>query len=46
MGKCRRRKCALKHPTKVEEATARAIYQQLEPGIKRLIESSTQQQDS
>jgi hypothetical protein len=46
MGKCRRRKCALEHPTKVEEATARAIYQQLEPGIKRLIELSKQQQDS
>lgn len=45
MGKCKRKKCGLKHPNSVEEATARAIYQQLEPGIKQLLESGKQRKD-
>jgi hypothetical protein len=40
MGKCKRgTKCVNDHPDSVDEATARAVYQQLEPGIKRLLES-------
>jgi hypothetical protein len=44
MGKCKRRNtCGFEHPTSVEEATAVAMYQQLEPGIKKLLESDTDQ---
>jgi hypothetical protein len=47
MGKCKRRdRCDFDHPTSVQEAAAVAMYQQLEPGIKRLLESDKKQNDN
>jgi hypothetical protein len=44
MGKCRRRnKCDFEHPTSVEEAAAVAMYKQLEPGIRKLLEGDNTQ---
>jgi hypothetical protein len=39
MGACMRRGCRLNHPTSVDDATATAVYKQLEPGVKRLLET-------
>jgi hypothetical protein len=44
MGKCRRsNKCDFEHPTSVEEAAAVAMYKQLEPGIRKLLEGDNTQ---
>jgi hypothetical protein len=39
MGSCSRPDCRKSHPEQVDEAAAAAIYAQLEPGIKRLLQS-------
>jgi hypothetical protein len=40
MGSCRRPTCRMTHPTSVPDAAALAIYRQIEPGIKRLLETN------
>jgi hypothetical protein len=37
MGKCKRDMCRNQHPDDVDEATAKHVYTQLEPGIKKLL---------
>jgi hypothetical protein len=40
MGKCPKyKKCNLDHPASVDNAVATTVYQQMEPGIKRLLET-------
>jgi hypothetical protein len=39
MGKCPKYKCDFDHPTSVDNAVATTVYQQMEPGIKRLLET-------
>ena len=39
MGKCTRRPCDNDHPVTVDEAIATTLYAQLEPGIKRMLET-------
>jgi hypothetical protein len=45
MGTCARRRCANNHPTSIDAAAATAVYKQLEPGIKRLLESKKQRRN-
>ena len=39
MGKCNRRPCTNDHPVTVAEGIATTLYAQLEPGIKRILET-------
>jgi hypothetical protein len=38
MGKCPKSKCDFDHPASVDNAVTATVYQQMEPGIKRLLE--------
>jgi hypothetical protein len=38
MGQCCRPHCVFQHPESIEETVADAIYKQLEPGVKRIME--------
>jgi hypothetical protein len=40
MGSCKRANCHMNHPTSVGEEAALAVYKQIEPGIKRLLETN------
>jgi hypothetical protein len=40
MGVCKRLDCLNDHPVSVDNATATTVYKQLEPGIKRLLETN------
>jgi hypothetical protein len=39
MGKCPKYKCNFDHPASVDNAVTTTVYQQMEPGIKRLLET-------
>jgi hypothetical protein len=39
MGRCVRQNCQKKHPEQVDEAAVVAVLEQLEPGIKRLLDT-------
>jgi hypothetical protein len=45
MGKCTRRPCYNDHPDTVDEAIATTLYNQLEPGIKRLLDNKRPRRD-
>lgn len=45
MGTCARQCCTNNHPTSINAAAAVAVYHQLEPGIKRLLESKQQRRE-
>jgi hypothetical protein len=38
MGSCKRANCQMNHPNLVADAAAIAVYKQIEPGIKQLLE--------
>jgi hypothetical protein len=39
MGICKRSNCRNNHPASVDDAASQAVYKQLEPGIKHLLEN-------
>jgi hypothetical protein len=39
MGKCPKYKCEFDHPASIDNAVAAVVYRQMEPGIKRLLET-------
>jgi hypothetical protein len=39
MDKCNHRSCGFRHPEHVKEATAEAIFKQMEPGVRRILET-------
>jgi hypothetical protein len=39
MGKCMRHICGFTHPDQVDEETAEALFKQLEPGVRRILET-------
>jgi hypothetical protein len=43
MGKCNRHSCGFHHPEHIEESTTEAIFKQMEPGVRRILETGKRQ---